>query len=1193
MGRLESIAIRSRLASELDLRKAASNGNAANNVFLAAGDGETVVCERTRDGMEELIDLYRVMRLARCVDEVERELVRRGDAFFHVPCAGHEGVAVLNRCLTDDDYLHLHYRDKALMLARGMPPDMLFHSLLCTDVSHSAGRQMSAHMCDRSRRILSLVGPVGNNGLQAVGIAAALKSRNDHSLVVCAIGDGTAQQGEILEAVAEAVRSQLPVLFLIEDNRLAISTRTCGQTFYCLPGRKPQQEFYGLPIHHLDGRHVAACIEPLETIVKKVREKRHPALVVFHIERLVDHTNADDQSVYRTPCEVLSAEKKGDPIKNLADVLIGLGMSEAALDAIDEQAANETREAAERSLRAELPRAVHSAKAALLPKLDGECAEYRGDASEPRMTMLTAMREVLRSRLQSDPRVTLYGEDIEDPKGDVFGVTRGLTEAFPGRVSNSPLSESTILGVSIGRALTGMRPVAFIQFADFLPLAFNQIIAELGSMYWRTNGQWQCPVIVMAACGGYRPGLGPFHAQTLESIMAHVPGVDVFMPSPAGAAAGLLNAAFESGRPTIFLYPKVCLNDRDGTTSRDVDQQLVPIGRSRAITRGEDLTIVTWGSTVALCRKAITALETVGKNVELIDLRSISPWDQDGVVQSARKTRKLLVVHEDNLTCGFGAEVAAAVAEAIPASVTIRRLTRPDTYVPCNFTNQLEVLPSFRRILETAADMLDIDVAWQSPVGETQGELTIKAIGSSPADQVVTVIAWKIGVGQSVRVGDILAELEADKAVFELASPAAGVVKVVFVQENEAVPVHSPLLTLSTAAAEHSRGKQVSCEEPGTPILQPRATRPMQQTTRASNHRGPLQVAVSSIYTSLGNIIRTNDEIVTRFPDRRSEDILQRTGIETRHWVDDDQTALSMAVEAAQKALAAESIPLAEISAIICSTTTPMTVTPSLACQVHYHLHKSQPAHDLPCYDLFAACSGYLYAMAAGYDFLQSRPEGNVLVITSEVLSRTTDRNDFDTAILFGDAASATVLYGEGNHQRGWAALHRPIVSAAGESGQVLHVPLPGRGFVQMNGRKLFPEAVRRMIAILQRACAEAGYRLEDLDLIVPHQANGRIIEAIRSRLRLPEDRIVNCIRQHGNTSSSTIPLALSDVVGRASQNGRIGLCAFGGGFTFGAAILEQHQLACEGAASVRLTAPPARLRQFVSREKFGGTGEA
>ena len=195
----------------------------------------------------------------------------------------------------------------------------------------------------------------------------------------------------------------------------------------------------------------------------------------------------------------------------------------------------------------------------------------------------------------------LYGEDIEDPKGDVFGVTQGLTVAFPGRVLNSPLSESTIVGVSIGRALAGERPVAFIQFADFLPLAFNQIISELGSMYWRTDGAWQCPLVILAPCGGYRPGLGPFHAQSLESVMAHVPGIDVAMPADAADAAGLLHAAFESQRPTIFLYPKSCLNDRSAMTSADVERQRVPLGKSRNVGRGNDLTIVTWGSTLRLC----------------------------------------------------------------------------------------------------------------------------------------------------------------------------------------------------------------------------------------------------------------------------------------------------------------------------------------------------------------------------------------------------------------------------------------------------------------------------------------------------------------------------------------------------------------------------------------------------------------
>ena len=291
----------------------------------------------------------------------------------------------------------------------------------------------------------------------------------------------------------------------------------------------------------------------------------------------------------------------------------------------------ELRQAADLARREPDPPAAVDAKRPLTTELEHPSREYRGHADEPHFMMGEAIREVLRFRMADDSRITLFGQDIEDPKGDVFGVTKGLTQAFPDRVTNSPLSESTIVGWAIGQALAGSRPVAFIQFADFLPLAFNQIISELGSMYWRTDGGWQCPVIIMAPCGGYRPGLGPFHAQTFESIMAHVPGVDVLMPANAADAAGLLNAAFESGRPTIFLYPKFCLNDRKGMTSSDVGAQRVPLGLSRLVCRGEDLTIVTWGSTVRICERVVEFLNGVDVGVDLIDLRSISPWDQEAV----------------------------------------------------------------------------------------------------------------------------------------------------------------------------------------------------------------------------------------------------------------------------------------------------------------------------------------------------------------------------------------------------------------------------------------------------------------------------------------------------------------------------------------------------------------------------------
>ena len=610
--------------------------------------------------LERCVQLFRLMWTAREVDRVELNLVRQGHACFHVSGAGHEAIAALASHLTPADWLHLHYRDKALMLARGVRASQFFLSLLCRQGSHSAGRQMSAHFSDPALKLLSLVGPVGNNALQAVGVAAAVQDRPERPIVVCCVGDGTTQEGEFLEAVAEAVRHRLPVLFIVEDNRYAISTPTGGKTCFDLPDG-PQESFYGLRIHRLDGQDALAVDAALDPIVYRMRQERKPAFVILQVERLCDHTHADDQSRYRDLHEINEGLAHADPIRLLETHLLAQGLDIQRLRAIQQCIADEVERAAASALSAEEPCPVFDAKAPL-PTLVRARTECLGDGGKPRLTMREAINGVLRHWLGTEPRVILYGEDIEDPKGDVFSVTRGLSTEFPGRVLNAPLSESTIVGTCIGRALAGQRPVAFIQFADFLPLAYNQILSELGSMYWRTNGGWHCPVIVMITCGGYRPGLGPFHAQTLESIAAHTPGVDVVMPSTAGDAAGLLNAAFESGRPTLFFYPKSCLNLADRSTSADVKQQIVPLGKVSRIHEGRDLTLVTWGSPRQQCLQTTATLAQAGYTVDLLDLRSLSPWDEAAVIASAEKTGRLIVVHEDNRTCGFGAEVVATVA---------------------------------------------------------------------------------------------------------------------------------------------------------------------------------------------------------------------------------------------------------------------------------------------------------------------------------------------------------------------------------------------------------------------------------------------------------------------------------------------------------------------------------------------------
>ncbi|MCC5829051.1 MAG: beta-ketoacyl-ACP synthase 3 [Phycisphaeraceae bacterium] len=1131
-------------------------GRSATTVETASTNGRGLpTLERS-----QLIDLYRAMVAAREVDRVESELVTRGEAFFHVSGAGHEGGVALMPALRPEDWLHPHYRDKALMIARGIPPEMFFHSLLCNEAGHSKGRQMSAHLSDPSRRVLSLVGPVGNNALQAAGLAAAVKDDPARPIVVTALGDGSSQEGEVLEGIGEVVRDGLPVLFVIQDNGFSISTLTPGKTFYDLPDREAD-EFYGLKIHRLDGRDVRQSAPRLMAITESMRQNRRPAIVVMKMDRLANHTNADDERVYRTKEEIERVRKLGDPIARLRSDLMEMGLSEKDLWIIEQKVRSDVHEASERSLQSGDPTPTFEAGQPYPERLTRRSNEYLGDSSTPRVTMIEAIRDVLFHRMSENPDITLFGEDLEDPKGDVFGVTRGLTKAYPGRVRNYALSESTIVGVSIGRALAGKQPVAFLQFADFIPLAFNQIACELGSMDWRTDGGWTCPVIIMVACGAYRPGLGPFHAHTFESVCAHVPGVDVFMPSNAGDAAGLLNAAFESKRPTIFFYPKVCLNDREATTSADVGQQLAIPGTARLMTRGDHLTLVTWGSTMGIARKVVAALEPLKIGVELIDLRSIMPWDREAVIASVRKTRKLIVLHEDNMTCGFGAEVVATVSEAVEGPITVRRITRPDTYVPCNFPNQLEVLPSFKRTLEAAAEMLDLDLVWKVDERVEDGCTLVEAIGSSPADQAVTVVNWSVKVGDEVTAGQPLADLEADKAVVELTSPEAGIVDTLLVPEGLNVKVGTPLLRLRSEPVNGARRrKPITREEPGEPILSRRRSRPVTKSVVRSTteSRTEVLVGMSSIYASMGSLTLTNEQLVKGFPARTCEDIMRRTGIESRPRMAPHQTTLSISVEAAKAALVGEKLPIDQVSAIICATSTPLMVTPSMACLIQHELSKDVGDFDAPAHDVLAACTGYLYALAAGYDFIQAQPDARVLIITAEGLSRAVNPADFDTAIIFGDAATATVLYGPEHMSKAKATLHRPVLSAKGENGDILKVPNTGCGFIEMDGRKVFAEAVRQMLTMLERACDRADIGVNQIDLFVPHQANGRIIEAIRTRLRVPEERVVNAVRHYGNTSSSSIPLCLRDLMDKQKKGSRLGLCAFGGGFTFGAAVVER-----------------------------------
>ena len=1084
------------------------------------------------------IELYRAMSLAREVDALEERLVNRGLASFHVSGAGHEAVAAMAAHLRPSDWIHAHYRDKALMIARGMPLESFFDNLFCGAASASQGRQMSAHMSWRPGNVLSLCGPVGNNALQAVGVAAEIREREGRPIVLCCLGDGTTQQGEVMEAIAEAVRDHLPVLFLIENNSLAISTSTRGQTFFSLPDRDAQ-DFMGVRLQTVDGSDALACSRLFGEVVRRIRKVRGPAIVLMDVARIANHTHADDQTRYRSEADMAGLDAR-DPIARLRRVL---RENDAQLESLDAkvEALVQAAAASAQARRAD-PAPALGAKRAIPPRTP------RPSENGPRepLPMGAAITQVLRRHLRDDPRVTLFGQDIADPKGDVFGITRGLSTEFGARVANAPLSEATIVGKAVGRALAGGRPVAFLQFADFLPLAFNQIASELATIHWRTAGEWDCPVIVMAPAGGYRQGLGPFHAQSFEGLACHVPGLDVVYPSNAADAVDLLEAAFESGRPTLFFYPKALLHDAAVALPAKGPLPFSTLGTAALVRTGADITFVAYGNCVKLCGEAADWLKPLGIEADILDLRSLSPLDFDAVLNSARKTTRLVVVHEDVGTGGIGADLVARVAER-STGVRAARVVRDDTHVPCNFANQLAVLPSARGVIEAAARLLDLDVCWSNHEEGRPGSLLVRAAGS-PSDETVTLIECHVAPGTRVREGDLLAVFETVKSAVEFESPADGVIEAVLTAVGSIVKVGEPFLSIATDRLVTGSAKGAE-----TPVLSFRPRAVQRPLARAATVVGLVSVA-----SKLGSRRIDNADLAALHPGRTAEAVDRLTGIATRWAVGPGETAVTLGADAARLALQRCALRASDITAVICATGTPGMATPSLASRIIHDL--AGPRFACQAHDLSAACTGYLYALQAAYDLLQSDPSARVLVVTSEVLTPLVDEDDFETGMLFSDGATATIVaaIASGDETRPRITLSRPILAGEGELGTTLSVPVSrADGTISMRGAKVFAGAVRAMSDMLLRACAAEGCTIKDLDLVVPHQANRRILDAVVARLDLAPERLVANIRERGNTSSSSIPVCLADIWPKLQPGQSVGLTAFGGGFTYGAALLR------------------------------------
>ncbi len=639
---------------------------------------------------EEVLRAYRTMLTARRIDEKHLILLKQGKSFFHIGGSGHEAAqtAAASVLRPGIDWSFPYYRDLAFSLHLGMTPEEMFLAALHRAEDPSTGaRQMPGHFGKRELRIVSQSSPTGTQYLQAVGVALGIRREGLDEVVYVSSGEGATSEGEFFEAVNWAAREHLPVIFLVQDNKFAISVPVKDQTaggsvFEVTSG------FAGLERVEFDGTDFFASREAVERAAVRARRGEGPTLCVAHVVRLLPHSSSDDHLKYRTKEEV-EAERGRDPLPKMAAQLVQRRLlTEAEARSMAEEIHRRVDEAAEWAASRPLPDASTVADhlygvAHASPPAVFEEPEHAG----PKVVLVDAINHALHEEMERDPKVIVFGEDVADNKGGVFTATKGLTTTFGvERAFNSPLAEASILGVAIGLALKGWKPVPEIQFGDYIWPAFMQIRDELAMMRYRSNGAWSCPVVIRVPVGGYIHG-GHYHSQCIEGIMAHIPGIRLAFPSNAADAKGLLKSAIRGDDPVIFMEHKGLYRQGYASTPEPDADYLLPFGEAAVRREGTDLSVITYGALVQKSLEAARRMEERGVSVEVIDLRTLNPVDDEAIVASVRKTGKVLVAHEDTITAGFGAEIVARIMsecfESLDAPVLrVGALDLPVPYSP-------------------------------------------------------------------------------------------------------------------------------------------------------------------------------------------------------------------------------------------------------------------------------------------------------------------------------------------------------------------------------------------------------------------------------------------------------------------------------------------------------------------------------